>query len=264
MSEMRGSVVTDDGVRLAYKCVGEGPHNLLLLHGWAGSANSWNGFVRALDPRTFRAIAYDFRGHGDSDKATAGFTDERFARDALAVADAAGAQTFTAVGFSMSGRFVQYLPLLASERVEGVVIAAGAPASAMELPEDVIADWVARAGDRERLREIPMMFAIKPDVSLIDEWAEDAVKASRYALEATLRALSSSFEEQIAERLSTTPTLVLAGIADALLGPAVQKAIAAHYLDSRVVELDCAHEMLIEVPSEAAERVAAFIAALPR
>jgi len=142
-----------------------GPHNLLLMHGWAGSANSWNGFIRALDLRKFRAIAYDFRAHGDSDMVTMGFTDERLARDALPVANAAGARTFTAVGFSMSGRFVQYLPFLAPERM---VIVAGAPAWAMELPEEVIADWAARAGDREKLREIPMMFAIK----LILHWSK--------------------------------------------------------------------------------------------
>jgi hypothetical protein len=168
MSEVRGSVVTDDGVRLAYKVAGRGPHNLLLMHGWAGSANSWNGFIRALDLRKFRAIAYDFRAHGDSDMVTMGFTDERLARDALAVANAAGARTFTAVGFSMSGRFVQYLPLLAPERMAGMVIVAGALAWAMELPEEVIADWAARAGDREKLREIPMMFAIK----LILHWSK--------------------------------------------------------------------------------------------
>jgi non-heme chloroperoxidase len=95
MCKVSGSALTDDGVRLAYKTAGDGPHNLVLMHGWAGSVNSWNGFVRALEPRTFRSIAYDFRGHGDSDKTTAGFTDERLAKDALAVADAAGAQIFT-------------------------------------------------------------------------------------------------------------------------------------------------------------------------
>ena len=152
MSEIHGSVITDDGVRLAYRTVGDGPRNLLLLHGWGGSANSWNGFIKALDPLKFRSIAYDIRGHGDSDKVTTGFTDERFARDALAVADAANARKFTSVGFSMSGRFVQYLPLLSPERVEGMVIIAGAPASAMELPEQVISDWAARA---RRSREAP-------------------------------------------------------------------------------------------------------------
>ena len=57
MSEGRGSVLTDDGVRLAFKTAGEGPHNLLLMHGWAGAADNWNGFIRALDPQAFRAIA---------------------------------------------------------------------------------------------------------------------------------------------------------------------------------------------------------------
>ena len=264
MSEVCGSVLTDDGVRLAYKTAGEGPQNLLLMHGWAGSGNSWNGFVKALDTRTFRSIAYDFRGHGDSDKATAGFTDERLAKDALAVADAAGAQTFTAVGFSMSGRFVQYLPLLAPERVAGIGIIAGCPASAMELPEEVIADWAARAGDRERLREIPLMFATKPDQALLDEWADDAVKASRCALQATLRVLLTPFPQPIANRPQATPVMVLAGKSDALLGPPVQRQIAATYPGSCLVELDCAHEFQIEVPGETAEQVAQFVTALPR
>jgi pimeloyl-ACP methyl ester carboxylesterase len=176
MTEMSGSVVTDDGVRLGYKVVGEGPHNLLLMHGWGGSANSWNGFNQWLDPRKFRAIAFDIRGHGDSAKTTSGYTDERFVRDALAVADAADARKFLLVGFSMSGRFVQYLPLLAGERVEGMAIIAGCPASAMALPEEVISDWVGRAGSREKLREIPLMFAVKPDMALIDEYADDAAK----------------------------------------------------------------------------------------
>ena len=96
---------------------------------------------------------------------------------------------------------MQYLPLLSPERVDGIVSVAGCPASAKELPEELIVDWVARAGDREKLREIPMMFAVKPDLTLVDEWADDAVKASRYALEATLRMLLTSFEEQIAHRV---------------------------------------------------------------
>jgi pimeloyl-ACP methyl ester carboxylesterase len=263
MSQRQGSVVTDDGVRLAYKVAGEGSRNLLLMHGWAGSANSWNGFNKSVDSQRFRAVAFDIRGHGDSDKVTTGFTDERFAKDALAVADAAGAPKFTPVGFSMSGRFVQYLPLIAAERVEGMVIVAGCPVSAMALPEEVITDWVGRAGDREKLREVPLMFAVKPDMALIDEFADDAAKASRHALEATLRMLLTSFEEQFKSRPAMTPLLVLAGKSDQLLGPDVQRAIAAKYSKSKVIEFDCGHELLVEVPNEAAERVSEFVAKLP-
>jgi non-heme chloroperoxidase len=263
MSEIRGSVITDDGVRLAYKTVGDGPRSLLLLHGWGGSANSWNGFIGALDPLKFRVIAYDIRGHGDSDKVTTGFTDERFARDAFAVADAANARKFVSVGFSMSGRFVQYLPLLSPDRIEAMVIIAGAPASAMDLSEELITDWAGRAGDRHRLRQIPAMFAVNPDPALLDEYADDAAKASRYAVETTLRMLSTSFEDRIKGRYLVTPTLALAGKADELLGPDVQRAIAANYPASRVVELDCGHELLVEKPAEAARHVAEFVGALP-
>jgi pimeloyl-ACP methyl ester carboxylesterase len=108
MTEMMGSVVADDDVRLAYKVVGEGSHNLRLMHGWGGFANSWNGFNQWLGPRKFRAIAFDIRGRGNSEKITTGFTDERCPKDELAVADVVGATKFLPVGFSMSRRFVQY------------------------------------------------------------------------------------------------------------------------------------------------------------
>jgi len=186
-----------------------------------------------------------------------------FARDAFAVADAANARKFVSVGFSMSGRFVQYLPLLSPDRIEAMVIIAGAPASAMDLSEELITDWAGRAGDRHRLRQIPAMFAVHPDPALLDEYADDAAKASRYALETTLRMLSTSFEDRIKGRYLVTPTLALAGKADELLGPDVQRAIAANYPASRVVELDCGHELLVEKPAEAARHVAEFVGALP-
>jgi pimeloyl-ACP methyl ester carboxylesterase len=204
----------------------------------------------------------DIRGHGDSDETISGYTDERFASDALAVADAPHATKFLPVGFSMGGRFVQYLPQLAAERVEGTAIIAGCPVSAMALPEEVISDWVGRAGSREKLREIPLMFAVKPDVALIDEYADDAATASRHALEATLRMVLTSFEEQLNTSPPTAPLLGLAGKSDQLLGPDMQRGIAAKYPESKVIEVDCGHEFVVAVPGEAAARFSEFAAAL--
>lgn len=98
---------------------------------------------------------------------------------------------------------MQYLPLLAPDRIQGMVIVAGCPAAPIELPDALIADWVSRAGNREQLREIALMFSINPDPALLEEWADDAIKASRYALEASLRALLTPFAEQIAEQAPT-------------------------------------------------------------
>lgn len=99
---------------------------------------------------------------------------------------------------------------------------------------------------------------------LLEELAGDAVKASRCALEATLRALLTPFPRPIAGRTQATQVMVLAGKSDALLGPPVQRQIAATYPGSCPIELDRAHEFLIEVPGETAERVTRFVKALPR
>jgi pimeloyl-ACP methyl ester carboxylesterase len=49
-----------------------------------------------------RAVTFDLRGHGRSGPAGDGFTLDRIAADALAVADAAGLDEFVVLGFSMS------------------------------------------------------------------------------------------------------------------------------------------------------------------
>ena len=54
------------GERLAYVDEGQG-EVLLLLHGMAGSSETWRSVVRPLS-RNFRVVAPDLLGHGGSDK----------------------------------------------------------------------------------------------------------------------------------------------------------------------------------------------------
>ena len=73
--------------------------------------------------------------------------------------------------------------------------------------------------------------------------------------------LMTSFEERLKGRPSTTPLLVLAGKADQLLGPEVQRGIAANYSKSKVIEFDRGHNFQTEVPNELAARVSEFVVA---
>lgn len=88
------NVRTDDGVNISYQTRGDGPRNILFMHGWAGSSTYWDPLLRYLDLTGLRAITFDMRGHGASDQAETGFSLDRIAEDALAVADGAGAQRF--------------------------------------------------------------------------------------------------------------------------------------------------------------------------
>ena len=68
----------------------------------------------------------------------------------------------------------------------------------------------------------------------------------------------------MADQTQAIPTLILAGASDPLFGPPEQRAIAANYLGSKMIELDGAHEFLIEALRETVEQVAHFIAVLLR
>lgn len=253
-------VQTDDGVRISYRVIGEGPLTALFMHGWGGSGAYFDETLKYLDLTRLRAVTIDLRGHGDSDKPDHGYTDERFAKDAFAVADDVGAGKIVAVGFSMSGRFVQYLSVVAPERLRGQVLVAGCPASPIPLPEETRRDWVSRAGDAERLKEVTAMFLTRPvEPAVLEKFGDEAAKASRVALDETLKTcMYVSFAEKVAS--SRLPTLVVGGVHDPIFPPEALRGWVASMARARLALLDCNHEIPIEQPREFAAVMEAFLA----
>jgi pimeloyl-ACP methyl ester carboxylesterase len=257
------TVLTDDGVKIASTSFGTGSPTLLLMHGWAGSGAYFAELLEYLDLTEMRAITYDLRGHGASDKVETGYDLDRFAQDALAVADHAGAEQVVAVGFSMSAKFAQYMACLAPERVSGLVLVAGCPASAIPFPAELQRDWVDRAGNCERLVEITRMFTtqpVKPEV--FERVGADAVKVPRIALDETLNmALQTSFADRL-QRV-TMPTLVVGGIHDTIFTPdALYHGVVAPLPRARLALVDSNHEIPIEQPQQLALLIQAFLAGL--
>ena len=145
------AAMTDDGVSISYATAGEGPPHLLCMHGWAGSGRYFDATIEHLDLTRLRAVTFDLRGHASPTRPTDGYTLERIAADALAVADAAGLDEFVVLGFSMSAKFAQYLSLVAPERVVGQILVAGCPAGEIPLPAELTDDWLSREGDAVRM-----------------------------------------------------------------------------------------------------------------
>lgn len=255
-------VQADDGVRISYNARGEGPLTVLFMHGWSGSGGYFDQTLTHLDLKGLRAVTMDLRGHGDSGKPDSGYTDERFARDAFAVADAARADEIVVVGFSMSGRFAQYLPVVAPKRVRGQVLVAGCPASPVPFPEETRRDWVDRAGDAERLKAVTAMFLTKPvEPAVLDRFGADAAKAAPAALDETLKILMHT---SFADKLGSTrvPTLVVGGIHDPIFSPEALRGWVASMPGARLALLDSNHEIPIEQSREFAAVLEAFIAGL--
>jgi pimeloyl-ACP methyl ester carboxylesterase len=100
MTEMKYLELHGDSV--AYQDVGTGSQALLLIHGMAGSSETWRGVIPQLS-RKYRVVAPDLLGHGKSDKPRGDYSLGAFAvwlRDLL---DELGISRATVVGQSLGG-----------------------------------------------------------------------------------------------------------------------------------------------------------------
>jgi pimeloyl-ACP methyl ester carboxylesterase len=146
------------GVRIAYGEEGEGDP-ILLIHGFASNmAANWidPGWVRALVEAGRRVIAYDNRGHGQSEKLydPSLYGAPSMAEDARRLLDHLGIERADVMGYSMGARIAAFFVLAHQPRVRSVVfgglginmvrgmVGSGPLAAALEAPriEDVTND----------------------------------------------------------------------------------------------------------------------------
>lgn len=265
MSARRCSVRTDDEVSIAYTVRGDGPRALLFMHGWGGAGTGffWDELFAHLDPTGLRLICADYRGHGGSDKVSVGYTEERFARDMFAVADQEGVDKLISVGFSMGGRFAQYMPYLAPERMLGQILISAPGPAPYGAPWEMLLAWCDAAPYPEQFWEIGRQFVkipLTPEV--IDQYCATVAQTPREALEATMHMFNdTSIVEQVKQ--TRVPTLVLCPTADPLVGPdQMRQGLLALLPQARMALLNCGHEITLELPQEAAGLIEAFLAGL--
>src|SRR4051794_38363756 len=101
--------------------VGSGPHRVLALHGWFGSATGWGWLPDLVDGERFTYAFMAYRGYGGSREMTGSYTVEEIAGDAVALADALGWDRFSLLGHSMGGMAVQRVLAEAPDRVDRLV-----------------------------------------------------------------------------------------------------------------------------------------------
>jgi pimeloyl-ACP methyl ester carboxylesterase len=98
-----------DGVRLAYREMGEG-RPLVLLHGVAGDATLWlrHGHAETIAARGHRVIMPDFRGHGRSAKPhdAASYPLDVLTDDGFALLDHLELDDYDLGGYSLGARIV--------------------------------------------------------------------------------------------------------------------------------------------------------------
>lgn len=235
-----------DGTRIAYRVRGEGTLTVLLLHAWGASGRYFEETIDNLDLSAERAVAIDLRGHGDSDKPDGPLSWELLAGDVLAVADAVGAGRFVAVGHSMGGKLAQYLPLLALDRIQGLVLVASPSAGKLPAPAFARA-WVQLAGDGDALLHATVTPFLRREVSeeILQRFAHEAARIPRSYLERTLELITgASFVDRLGAM--AIPALVLSSAADRL--HTTERDLGASFPAARVEVIDAGPEIPMEEP----------------
>lgn len=107
--------------------VGNGPHPVLVLHGWFGDSRSFEQIEPWLNGHVFSYIFMDYRGYGGMQGTRGTYTIDEIASDALTLADALGFHSFSLIGHSMGGMAIERIATRAPGRVRALVAVAPVP-----------------------------------------------------------------------------------------------------------------------------------------
>jgi pimeloyl-ACP methyl ester carboxylesterase len=208
----RMKTFNSDGVRIAYRDEGEGDP-VLLIHGFASSvAVNWanTGWMETLKRAGFRVIAFDNRGHGQSEKLydSAAYGVPLMAEDASRLLDALLIDHVDVMGYSMGARIAARLTLNQPERVRSVTF------GGMGI------NMLRGVGGEERIAaalEAPGVYNVEDASARAFRLFADQTGSDRRALAACMRA---SREPIPPEALGTIncPVLVAVGTKDDIAG----------------------------------------------
>jgi pimeloyl-ACP methyl ester carboxylesterase len=256
---------------IAWRTVGQG-RPLVLLNGYAATANDWDPtFLEDLAAR-FRVICPDHRGMGDSPRGhpAAPLTITSMAADVVAVLDAVGLPTVPVVGWSMGGFVAQRLAAIAPGRVESLVLLStdtGGPSAVRADPEvwSRLTDHTGTPRDQAtRLIELLFPADLAPS---IDAQFGDAVAEARAALDVdalTAQELAmQAWHDEEPPRPPvgvTLPVLAATGTLDVVIPPGNADRLAAHWPGCTVERFaGCGHAFMAQEPQRLAELIGEFV-----
>jgi 3-oxoadipate enol-lactonase len=256
-----------EGRQFAWRTVGEGSA-LLLVNGYAATAEDWDPTFLTGLADSFEVICPDNCGTGDSELGGVELTVDGMAADLEALLDALAIDSAVVVGWSMGGFVAQRLAARAPERVAALALLATDPGAPGSVPAEPGA-W-ARLVDHsgtpheQAARLISLLFP--PELAAdIDRQFGEVVAAARERLSpAALRAQEAAMEAWHRENLprpegEPPPTLVVHGSLDVVIPVANATALAARFPGARVEIVEgCGHAVMAQEPERVVESVRDF------
>jgi pimeloyl-ACP methyl ester carboxylesterase len=209
---------SSDGVRIAYIDEGQDDDGardpVLLIHGFASSVRyNWreSGWIAFLARNGFRVIAFDNRGHGESEKLydPKDYGVTPMAEDARRLLDHLGLGCADAMGYSMGARIAASLSLNHPQRVRSAVFAGLAGNMVRRM---------AGTGPIAHALEAESIDAVTNPTARTFRAFADRTGGDLKALAACIRASREPITREMVATISC-PVLVVAGSDDVIAGP---------------------------------------------
>jgi pimeloyl-ACP methyl ester carboxylesterase len=242
---------------------GSGPHHVLAVHGWFGSARGWGSLPEYLDGANYTYVFMDLRGYGDRKQAAGQFTMEEAAADALTLADELGWGSFSVVGHSMGGKIAHQVLLQAPGRVRALIGVNPVPAAGVPMDEQTWGLFHGAADNPgNRAAIIDFTTGSKLTKSFIDQLVRHSLDNSTVeAFAAYLQSWAKSdFSGQVAAG-ATVPVQVIVGETDPALSAAVMKQTWLTYFPGAELEVlaNAGHYPMFETPVALVTSVERFL-----
>jgi len=201
-----------DGVRIAYVDEGEG-EPILLIHGFASNvATNWRDahWLRALAKAKRRVIAYDNRGHGQSEKLYDPklYGAPTMAEDARRLLDHLKIERTDVMGYSMGARIAVFLTLRYPERVRSLILGG----TGINLVRGMVG-----TGPIARALEAPSIEDVTNDTARSFRAFAEQTKSDLKALAACMRGPREKITAEDLAKIAG-PTLIAVGSEDVIAG----------------------------------------------
>jgi len=118
MPEVEFKIIESNGINIRLAMMGEGPL-VIFCHGWPESWYSYRHQLPAVAKAGFKAVAYDVRGYGESDKPheIEAYSMRNMTNDVIGIIDALGYDTAITIGHDWGGPIALNTAALNEDRI---------------------------------------------------------------------------------------------------------------------------------------------------
>lgn len=262
--------MTIDNRKVGYRDVGEvNAPAIIMIHGFPFNKSMWNEQMESLRGDC-RVVAYDVRGHGESDAGDEAFSIELFVQDLLELMDALNIRKAMLCGFSMGGYIALNAVINYPDRFNALVLS---DTSCMaDTPE----------GRENRLKAIESLREngkkAYADGSIEKLFAPESLRTKREEIAAVKEMILATPQQTIVKTLHSlrerretcsrlpevsVPVLILVGKEDAITPPSAAELMHKKLKGSRLCVIEHAgHLSSLENPDTFLNELKRFIAAV--